>query len=111
MRSMMRSLVLASFSLAALSACGPASEADVVAAPAEAAQVEQEIGSTPNCPINGYLQEQVTWNATCGACSEVGGDGSWPNGAYGRGGSLYQRCCTESGCGGWKLIRPVCTTC
>jgi hypothetical protein len=110
---MMRSLAVVSFSLAALTACGPASdEAELTPAPAEAAQVEQEIGSTPDCSLNGYLQEQVTWKATCGACSEVGGDGSWPNGSYGRGGSLYQRCCTDSGtCGGWKLIRPVCTTC
>lgn len=111
MRSMMRSLVLVGFSLAAVTACGPASEAEVPPSPEESTQVEQEIGSTPNCTIDGYLQEQVTWKATCGACSEVGGDGSWNNGDYGRGGSLYQRCCSESGCGGWKLIRPVCTTC
>ncbi|QSQ23792.1 hypothetical protein JY651_02065 [Pyxidicoccus parkwayensis] len=111
MRSMMRSLIVASFSLVAMTACGPASESDVAEAPGEASQVEQEIGTTPDCG-SGSLQEQVTWKLTCGACSEVGGDGSWNNGDYGRGGSLYQRCCTSGGtCGGWKLIRPVCTTC
>jgi hypothetical protein len=109
---MMRSLVLVSFSLAAMTACGPSSEADVAQAPDEATQVEQEVGSTPNCGSGGYLQEQVIWKPACGACSEVGGDGSWNNGDYGLGGSLYQRCCSSSGtCGGWKLIRPVCTIC
>lgn len=112
MRNMMRSWVLVSFSLAAVTACGPALEAEVEQAPGEATQVEQEIGVIPDCGSNGYLQQQVTWKPACGACTEVGGDGSWNNGDYGLGGSLYVRCCYESGtCGGWKLIRPVCTTC
>lgn len=111
MRNMIRSVVLVSFSLFAVTACGPASELDEARPAGEATQVEQEIGVTPLCTSDGYLQEQVTWKATCGACSEVGGDGSWNNGDYGRSGSLYQRCCNGSTCGAWKLIRPVCTTC
>ena len=107
----MRSLVLVGVSVVAMVACGPDPEADEAASSGAPAQVEQEIGYTPACPVDGYLQEQVIWKTTCGACSEVGGDGSWNNGDYGRAGSLYQRCCTNSGCGSWKLIRPVCATC
>jgi hypothetical protein len=112
MRNMIRVLALLSLSVSALSACGPATE-DTLSPPAgEAARVEQEIGSSPSCPIGGYRQDSVTWGATCKACSEVGGDGTWTNGAYGRPGTLYQRCCDQNGaCGSWKLIRPVCTQC
>ncbi|NBD10830.1 hypothetical protein [Corallococcus silvisoli] len=107
MRNILRVLVVTGFSVGVLSACGPAAEPDG----AESSQVEQGIGSTPNCGLGSSLAEKTEWKTTCGACSEVGGDGSWHNGDHGRGGSLYQTCCGASGCGAWKLIRPVCTTC
>ncbi|RKH55262.1 hypothetical protein [Corallococcus aberystwythensis] len=111
MRNMIRALVLTSFSVGLLSACGPASELEEAAPAGEASQVEQGIGSTPNCAIGSYLAEQVIWSSTCSACREVGGDGSWHNGDYGRPGTLYQTCCGDNGCGQWKLIRPVCMGC
>ncbi|MFP2901730.1 hypothetical protein [Corallococcus sp. 4LFB] len=111
MRSMIRALVLTTFSVGLLSACGSASEVDEAPSAGEAAQVEQGIGSTPSCAVGSYLAEKIVWKTTCSACSEVGGDGSWNNGDYGRGGSLYQTCCGDNGCGAWKLIRPVCTRC
>ena len=111
MRSMIRALVLMSLSVGILSACGPAAEMDEAPPSIVDAQVEQEIGSTPNCQLGSSLQSQITWAAACKACTEVGGDGSWTNGTWGRPGSLYQRCCTGSTCGAWKLIRPVCESC
>ncbi|WP_375760318.1 hypothetical protein [Corallococcus exercitus] len=111
MRNMIRALVLTTFSVGLLSACGPASELDASPSDGEASQVEQGIGKTPDCAIGEYLAEQVNWSSTCAACSEVGGDGSWQNGARGLSGSLYQTCCGDNGCGTWKYIRPVCTHC
>ncbi|MGE6759433.1 hypothetical protein ACQKGO_15535 [Corallococcus interemptor] len=110
MRNMIRALVLTTFSVGLLSACGPASEQE--AAPAdETAQVEQGIGKTPSCAVGEYVADRYVWSSTCAACREVGGDGSWPAGAYGRGGTLYQTCCGDNGCGSWQVIRPVCTSC
>ncbi|MCY1045664.1 hypothetical protein OV208_30390 [Corallococcus sp. bb12-1] len=112
MRNMIRALVLMSVTVGILSACGPASEVDEApAAISVDTQVEQEIGDTPNCGMDGQLQGQIIWGATCKACTEVGGDGSWPRGAYGRPGNLHQRCCYGTTCGAWKLIRPVCESC
>ncbi|MCP3100210.1 hypothetical protein LZ198_15160 [Myxococcus sp. K15C18031901] len=111
MRNMIRTLVLMSLSVGVLSACGPSAEPEATPPAAESTQVEQGIGVTPNCPIDGYLDEMVEWGSTCAACREVGGDGSWVNGSYGRAGTLYKRCCTGSSCDSWHLIRPVCTSC
>lgn len=111
MRNMIRAWVVTTFSVGLLTACGPASEPDATPQAGEAAQVEQGIGKTPNCVIGEYLAEQVSWSSTCGACREVGGDGSWHNGDYGRSGTLYQTCCGDNGCGSWQVIRPVCMGC
>ncbi|MCE9672149.1 hypothetical protein LY474_30515 [Myxococcus stipitatus] len=112
MHDMIRTLVLASFSVLALSACGPSTEPEQTPPAAESSQVEQGIGVTPKCAIGGFLDEKIEWNDTCAACREVGGDGSWVNGSYGRGGMLYKRCCYDSGsCESWSTIRPVCTSC
>ncbi|MBN8231796.1 hypothetical protein JYK02_30220 [Corallococcus macrosporus] len=111
MRNMIRALVLTTFSVGFLSACGPASEQDASQPAGEASQVEQGIGKTPRCAVGEYVADQVIWSSTCAACSEVGGDGSWTNGTYGRGGTLYQTCCGDNGCGSWQVIRPVCTHC
>ncbi|CAM3202962.1 hypothetical protein G4177_27305 [Corallococcus sp. ZKHCc1 1396] len=111
MRNMIRVLVLMSVSVGILSACGPAEDVDVTPPAIVDAQVEQEIGDTPHCQIGGSIQSQIIWADACKACTEVGGDGSWPRGAYGRPGSLHQRCCYGTTCGAWKLIRPVCETC
>lgn len=112
MRSMIRVLVLMSVSVGLLSACGPSEDLGDAPPAIVDTQVEQGIGQIPDCAPGGYLQERIVWSATCKAsCSEVGGDGSWPNGTYGRPGSLSVRCCTGSTCGSWKLIRPVCEAC
>ncbi|WP_147477227.1 hypothetical protein [Corallococcus sp. AB038B] len=111
MRNMIRDLVLATFSVGLLSACGPAAEQDASPAAGDAAQVEQGIGKTPSCAIGEYVADQVIWSSTCAACREVGGDGSWPQGSYGRSGTLYQTCCGDNGCGNWQNIRPVCMGC
>ncbi|AFE06248.1 hypothetical protein COCOR_05204 [Corallococcus coralloides DSM 2259] len=111
MRNMIRGLFLATFSVGLLSACGPASEPEASPSTGEAAQVEQGIGKTPDCAFDESLAEQVIWSSTCAACREVGGDGSWPNGSYGRSGTLYMTCCGPNGCGSWQNIRPVCTSC
>ena len=110
MRSLKTSLFALSLSLG-LMACGPSEEVGASLPPEAASQVEQGIGSTPDCGLGGTLQSQTLWGATCGACTEVGGDGSWPSGAWGRKGTLQQRCCSDSGCTGWKTIRPVCGYC
>lgn len=99
-------------SLGLMVACGSSEEEDVSSPSESTAQVEQGIGVTPACGVGGTLQSQTTWGATCAKCTEVGGDGSWTPGAFGRKGSLYQRCCNSEGsCGGWQLIRPVCSSC
>jgi hypothetical protein len=103
-----RALVL---TVGVLSGCGPSAEVDEAPAAGEASQVEQGIGVTPHCSSTQYLAEKIVWKDTCAACSEVGGSGGWVNGTYGRGGNLYQTCCGAGGCGAWKLIRPVCTSC
>lgn len=73
------------------------------------AQVEQDIGFTPDCGFDGTLQSQTIWSAPCAKCTVVGGDGSFTPGAFGRKGNLHERCCyNEGGCGGWKLICLVC---
>jgi|GEM_PF-4394003 len=112
MRRLSNPLFVMCVSLGLMVACGPSEMEDVSVPGESAAQVEQGIGTTPNCGPGGSLQEQTTWTATCAKCTEVGGDGSWTPGAVGRKGSLYQRCCFSWGeCGGWQLIRPVCSAC
>ena len=87
-------------------------EEDVSSLNESTAQVEQGIGFIPDCGLGGTLQSQTTWSATCAKCTEVGGDGSWTPGTFGRKGNLYVQCCDSNGdCGGWKLIRPVCSFC
>lgn len=112
MRHLSNSLFVLCASLSMIVACGAPEEEDVTPPSESTAQVEQAIGMTPDCGPGGTLQSQTTWGTTCAKCTEVGGDGSWPPGAIGYKGSLYQRCCASGGsCGGWQLIRPVCSSC
>ena len=112
MRRLSNPLFVLYASLSLMVACGSSEEENVSPPSESTAQVEQGIGVTPDCGLGGTLQSQTTWSATCAKCTEVGGDGSWTPGDFGRKGSLHERCCDSDGnCGGWKLIRPVCSSC
>ncbi|MBN8228531.1 hypothetical protein JYK02_13550 [Corallococcus macrosporus] len=114
MRSMVRAWFLMSLTLGVLTACGPSTGTDEAATPSGEAQVEQEIGTDPNCPIS-QMQSMVTWQAACGTpCSNTAGygDPGTTNSGYGLPGTKYKRCCPPGGsCTAWKLIGPVCQFC
>ncbi|WP_147445586.1 hypothetical protein [Corallococcus aberystwythensis] len=114
MRSMIRAWFLMSLTLGILTACGPSTGADEAGIPSGEAQMEQEIGTDPNCPSS-QMQSMITWQTQCRTpCSNTAGydePGTTYSG-YGLPGTKYKRCCPPGGtCTTWKLIGPVCQTC
>ena len=92
MRRLSHPLFVLCVSLGLLVACGPAEQEGASPVGGSTARVEQEIGSTPSCAVGERLDSQTTWSATCASCTATAGDGSWTPGAFGRKGTLSQRC-------------------